>query len=79
MNDGELEPGAMECIFLGYDAGVKGYRLGCIKKDRTPKFIISRDATFDESAMFGQREELNSLAGNKSHGTNQKVEFEIEA
>ena len=69
----------MKCIFLGYATEVKRYRLWCTEKDRTPKFIISRDVTFDESAMFGQREELDNLAGNKDHGANQKVEFEIEA
>ena len=45
--DGKLEPMAIKCIFLRYVAGVKGYRLWCTKKDRTPSFIISRDVTLD--------------------------------
>lgn len=78
VNVGTLEPRAMRCIFLGYTTIVKGYRLWCIKKDRTPKFIISKNVVFDKSTMFGQREELDNLAGNKYQGTDQKTEFEIE-
>ncbi|RVW85315.1 Retrovirus-related Pol polyprotein from transposon TNT 1-94 [Vitis vinifera] len=63
-----------------YATGVKGYRLWCTE-DRTPKFIISRDVTFDESAMFGQRKEFGDLAGTSKTdlGVNQKVEFEVDA
>ncbi|RVW14253.1 Retrovirus-related Pol polyprotein from transposon TNT 1-94 [Vitis vinifera] len=80
VSDGKLEPRAMKCIFLVYATGVKGYRLWCTK-DRTPKFIISRDMTFDESAMFGQRKEFGDLAGTSKTnlGANQKVEFEVDA
>ncbi len=77
VNDGKLEARAMKCIFLGYATGVKGYRLWCTEQDRTPRFIISRDVTFDESAMFNQKEELDDLAG-KDLGADQKVEFEVE-
>ncbi|RVW66143.1 Retrovirus-related Pol polyprotein from transposon TNT 1-94 [Vitis vinifera] len=46
-----------------------------------PKFIISRDVTFDESTMFGQRKEFGDLAGTSKTnlGANQKVEFEVDA
>jgi len=38
----------MKAIFLGYAKGVKGYRLWCLEDS---KFVISRDATFDEKSM----------------------------
>lgn len=41
-------------FFLGYGFEVKGYRLWC-PNPKSPKFIISRDVTFDESAMFNLR------------------------
>jgi len=44
--------------------------LWCTVKDRTPKFIISKDVTFDEAAMFGQRVELDNVEGNKDQGAN---------
>jgi hypothetical protein len=40
VNDGKLEPMSKKCIFLGYEDGVKGYRLWC-SDPRSPKFIIS--------------------------------------
>lgn len=52
----------MKCTFLGYATLVEGYKLWCIKKDRTPKFNASKDIKFDEFVMFGQREELDNLS-----------------
>nr|KYP55089.1 Retrovirus-related Pol polyprotein from transposon TNT 1-94 [Cajanus cajan] len=80
VNDGKLEPRAMKCIFLSYSTGVKGYRIWCTKNNRTKKFVISRNVTFNESAMFGQKEEVENLVGNKNtnKGAHQKVELEVE-
>jgi len=66
----------MKCIILGYPAGVKGYRLRCIENNKTKRFMISRDVTFNESAMFGQKEEVGNIIGNK--GVHQKLELEVE-
>ncbi|KAG8474748.1 hypothetical protein CXB51_031715 [Gossypium anomalum] len=49
VNNGKLEPRSIKCIFLGYKAGVKGYKLWC---PENRKVVISRDVVFDETAML---------------------------
>ncbi|GJR40729.1 retrovirus-related pol polyprotein from transposon TNT 1-94 [Tanacetum coccineum] len=56
---------------------------GCLAYDhvndecKSPnKFIISRDVTFDESAILGQSRGCESFTGIKDCGADQKVEFE---
>ncbi|KAG8492267.1 hypothetical protein CXB51_009957 [Gossypium anomalum] len=49
VNNGKLEPRSIKCVFLGYKAGVKGYKLWC---PENRKVVISRDVVFDESAML---------------------------
>ncbi|KAG8474632.1 hypothetical protein CXB51_031261 [Gossypium anomalum] len=49
VDNGKLEPRSIKGIFLGYKAGVKGYKLWC---PENRKVVISRDVVFDETAMI---------------------------
>ncbi|KAM3263987.1 hypothetical protein P3L10_000981 [Capsicum annuum] len=77
VNDGKLEPRAKKYIFLGYASGVKGYRLWCPDL-KSPKFIISRDVTLDESSILHSRKESSSsYTKNKEHDVYEQVEVEL--
>ncbi|KAG8482631.1 hypothetical protein CXB51_024131 [Gossypium anomalum] len=49
VDNGKLEPRSIKCVFIGYKAGVKGYKLWC---PENRKVVISRDVIFDEIAML---------------------------
>ncbi|KAG8473109.1 hypothetical protein CXB51_035075 [Gossypium anomalum] len=49
VDNGKLEPRSIKCVFLGYKASVKGYKLWC---PQNRKVVISRDVVFDETAML---------------------------
>ena len=51
VTESKLDPRAKKALFMGFNAGVKGYRLWCLEAKKT---IISRDVTFDESAMLNK-------------------------
>ena len=45
----KLDAKSRQCIFLGYQKGVKGFKLWDSKAN---KVVISRDVIFDEKAML---------------------------
>ena len=51
MKDDKLDPRTKKGLFLGFNKGVKGYR---IWRPEVRKLTTSRDVTFDESAMVKQ-------------------------
>ena len=50
VKQGKLEARALKCVMIGYQQGVKGYRLWCIEPGRG-KVIVSRDVIFWETEM----------------------------
>jgi hypothetical protein len=49
VNNENLEPRAVKCVFLGYSSGVKSYRLW---KPETKKVLYNKNVVFHEVVMF---------------------------
>ncbi|KAI9157258.1 hypothetical protein LWI28_019338 [Acer negundo] len=71
VTESKLDPRAKKAVFVGFSEGVKGFRLW---NSESNKIILSRDVTFDESAMLKQ-----TFRDTKNENPNslQQVEFEV--
>ncbi|KAG6408078.1 hypothetical protein SASPL_131081 [Salvia splendens] len=69
----KLDPRAKKALFMGFSAGVKGYRLWCLESKKT---IVSRDVTFDESSMLNKVNPNSSDTSQQVEYTLKQVEFE---
>jgi hypothetical protein len=57
---------------------VEEYQLWCVDL-KLPKFITSRDVTFDEYVMLHKKKKSTGIDVEIDQGTTKQVEFEIEA
>ena len=71
VKESKLNPRAKKAIFMGFSEGVKAFRLW---NPESKKIVLSRDVTFDESAMLKQ---TTSEKENEDPKSSQQVEFEI--
>lgn len=76
MNEGKLKPRVKKCIFLGYASSVERYRLWRPNL-KAPKLLISRDVTFDESAILLEKEQVPEKTTKEIKTTMKKVELKI--
>ncbi|KAL1540303.1 hypothetical protein AAHA92_24674 [Salvia divinorum] len=78
MKLGKLDPRVVMCVMLGYQEGVKGYRLWCTEKGKQ-KILISRNVIFNEENMFYLKEQIVSENTNKSSGIELVMQHDSEA
>lgn len=73
----KLDAKSKQCIFLGYEKGVKGYKLW---DSQSKKVVISRDVVFDEASMVSAHKGIQKTeAGEVASKQQQDVEIELES
>jgi hypothetical protein len=70
----KLDPKSKKCIFLGYEKGVKGYKLW---DPVAQKVMISRDVIFDEKSMTKAFKE-NKYQATESNNSNSRSAVQVE-
>uniref|UniRef100_A0A2N9H2K3 Integrase catalytic domain-containing protein n=1 Tax=Fagus sylvatica TaxID=28930 RepID=A0A2N9H2K3_FAGSY len=72
----KLDPKSKKCIFLGYEKGVKGYKLW---DPVAEKVVISRDVVFDEKSMTKVfREDKYQAAESNNSNSRSAVQVELD-
>ncbi|KAF3622230.1 hypothetical protein FXO37_32427 [Capsicum annuum] len=72
VDNGNLKPRSVKCIFKGYKPGIKGYKLWC---PESRKVIISRDVVLDETVMLPALSESSALPLDDLSDMNQQKSF----
>jgi hypothetical protein len=71
----KLYPKSRQYIFLGYEKGVKGYKLWDPKEN---KVVINRDVVFDENSMLRSTQGEEQQVPESGNSDKQVVQVEIE-
>ena len=74
INQGKLAPRALRGIFIGYQEGVKGYKIWCTYIN-PPKCIISRDLIFNEKELISKQPVQREY---EAEGKAETHQFEVE-
>ena len=73
VDNGKLEPKSIKYVFLGYNYGVKGYKLWCPK---TKKVMVSKDVIFYETVILHDSSFRDSC-DKEQQKSSTRVEFEF--
>ena len=71
----KLDAKSKQCVFLGYQKGVKGFKLWDPKAN---KIVISRDVVFDEKAMLQRTQEEQKQVPENCSTNENVVQVELE-